>query len=74
MKELAGGKYSVHYVDYGNSEIVTKASISLLPENLKAIKSSLYRCSLYGVDSISAEGLNIIKDYLNVELKAEFKE
>jgi len=31
VKEVAGGKYSVHYVDYGNSEIVSKPSIALLP-------------------------------------------
>lgn len=41
---------------------------------MKTLKSSLYRCSLYGVDSITAEGLSIIKDHLNVELKAEFRE
>ncbi len=46
----------------------------MLPENLKTTKSSLYRCSLYGIDGISGEGLAILKDYLNAELKVEFKE
>ncbi len=69
LKETGPGKYYVQYIDYGNYEAVTKASIGLLPENLKTTKSPLYRCSLFGVDSITAEGLNIIKDYLNIGLK-----
>lgn len=74
MKELAGGKYNVQFIDYGNYENVAKGSIGVLPENLKGAKSPLYRCSLYGLDGITGEGLNIIKDYLNVELKVDFVE
>lgn len=74
LKEVAGGKYHVQYIDYGNYETIPKASIGLLPENLKAAKSSLYKASLYGISGITGEGLNILKDYLNVEVKVEFKE
>ncbi len=74
LKELAGSKYNVKYVDYGNYETANKDAIGLLPENLKGFKSPLYRCSLYGVEGITAEGLTIIKDYINADLLAEFKE
>lgn len=70
LKEAGPGKYHVQYIDYGNYEVVPKASIGLLPENLKAVKSPLYRCGLYGVEAITGEGLSILKDYLNVGLKA----
>lgn len=70
LKETGPNKYHVQYIDYGNYESVQKSSIYLLPENLRNVKSPLYRCSLYGIDSISEEGLHIIKDHLNVELTA----
>lgn len=31
LKETAPGKYHVHYIDFGNYEVVLKASIALLP-------------------------------------------
>jgi hypothetical protein len=48
--------------------------LGILPEELKAAKSPLFRCGLYGVDNVTAEGLNILKDFIGAELKAEFKE
>ena len=74
MKELGANKYNVKYIDYGNYETANKDAIGVLPENLKGIKSPLYRCLLYDIENITAEGLNIIKDHINVELTVEFKE
>ena len=74
LKELGGSKYNVKYVDYGNYETANKDAIGLLPENLKGFKSPLYRCSLFGLEGITSEGLTIIKDHINAELVVEFKE
>lgn len=59
-----GNKYHVFYQDYGNYETVTKDRLGILPEELKTQKSPLFRCSLYGVDSVTPEGLNILKDFI----------
>lgn len=72
LKELAGNKYNVHYIDYGNYENAAKGAICVLPENLKGFKSPLYKCSLYGIEGITGEGLSIIRDYVNAELKVDF--
>ena len=44
-----------------------------LSEQHKAAKSPLYRCSLYGVEGVTNEGLNILKDYIGASLKVDFK-
>jgi hypothetical protein len=31
LKEAGANKYSVHYIDYGNYETVTKSNLGLLP-------------------------------------------
>ena len=68
-----GNKYHVLYIDYGNYETISKNDMGQLPEEAKGPKSPLYRCSLYGVDNLSGEGLNILKDYIGAELKVDFK-
>lgn len=62
------------YIDYGNTETIGKDRLGFLPEELKSVKSPLYKCGLFGVDNVSVEGLNIFKDYLGASLKVEFRE
>ncbi len=69
-----GNKYHVCYIDYGNFETIGKDRFGQLPEELKGAKSPLYRCGLFGVEAVTKEGLNILKDYTGVQLKVEFKE
>lgn len=73
VKEV-GNKYHVRYIDFGNYETIGKDRFGQLPEEMKGTKSPLYRCGLYGVDSVTNEGLNILKDCIGAELKVEFKE
>lgn len=54
LKDVGGGKYHVQYIDFGNYETIPKASIGELPEDFRNIKSSIYRCSLYGLEAITA--------------------
>ncbi len=49
VREAGRDKYYVHFIDYGNYDQVTKANIGTLSEDLKKVKSPLYKCSLYGV-------------------------
>ena len=72
--QYGNNKYQVFYLDYGNSEIISKENIGQLPEELKTAKSPLYRCSLYGVDNVTNEGLNILKEFVGAQLKVDFKE
>lgn len=73
LKEI-GSKYHVCYIDYGNYETISKDSLGQLPEEAKPMKSPLYRCGLYGVEGVSAEGLNFLKDFMGAELRVDFKE
>ena len=40
-------------IDYGNVEIIHKDRLGIMPEELKSVKSPLFKCGLYGVDNIS---------------------
>ena len=68
------GKYDVHFIDYGNYYTVDKSKVGTISEKLRKEKVQIYRCSLYGLDNLSVEAANILKDYLDCELKVEFKE
>jgi hypothetical protein len=40
---------------------------------MKQLKPAVYKCSLYGLDSITDEGQNVLKDLIGAKLKVEFK-
>lgn len=74
LKELPGGKYYLQYVDYGNYDRVEKKNIGMISEELRKVKSSLYRCSLFGVEGVTVRGEELFKEYIGAELVARFKE
>jgi hypothetical protein len=69
VKESGKEKYYVHFIDYGNYDHVSKANIGTLSEDLKKVKSPLYKCSLFGVDGLTNEALHILKDFIGANLK-----
>lgn len=62
------------FVDYGNYEVVNKQSIGILEDNVKKLKSPLFRCSLYGLQELTKEAENMLKDSLEAKFKVEIKE
>lgn len=66
--------YEVFFIDYGNYDVVQKSKICILDEALKKIKSPLFHCSLYGLEGFTREAQNILKDYINVNMKVEMKQ
>ena len=52
----------VHFIDYGNYDFVPKAKIGVIDEALKKVRSPLIKASMYGLDGLTKEGVNIIGD------------
>ena len=48
-------KYEVHYIDFGNYEVIGKDRIGLISQELRQVKSQLYRCSLYDITDTTSE-------------------
>lgn len=66
--------FEVFFIDYGNYDVVHRSKIGLLDEAQKKVKSPLFHCSLYGLEGFTKEAENILKDYINAEMKVEMKE
>jgi hypothetical protein len=52
VKETKTG-YEVHFIDYGNYDVVPKGKIGAIEDSLKKIKSPLFRASLFGVENLT---------------------